>query len=173
MVVKRKGIMEFKGQDVSIVGEDIRLGQDAPEFRAQTSTWEDIDVLEATKGKVRIFAALPSISTSVCDRETRKFNEEAASLGEDVVIIPISMDVPFTLANWCAAEGIDQVMMLSDQKYGDFGQAYGCLLEEPGILRRAVFVVDKDNKVTYVDYMASIGNEPDYKDVIAAAKKSL
>ena len=94
MVMERQGLLVIGGSEVTILGEDIQVGQDAPEFTAQTQKWEAIDVLQATKGKVRIIAALPSIETGVCDRETRKFNEEAASLDKDIQIITISTDLP-------------------------------------------------------------------------------
>lgn len=171
MVVERFGLLRVGGSEVTVLGEDIEVGQKAPEFSAQTLTWENIQVLEATKGKVRILAALPSIETGVCDRETRKFNEEAAELDDDIVIIPISTDLPYTQAKWCAAEGIDQVMMVSDHLETAFGRQYGCLIKERRILRRAVFVVDKDGIVRYADYMPALGDEPDYNGVLALAKE--
>ncbi len=173
MVKERIGLLSVGGADATILGEDILEGQQAPEFKAQTLKWETVDVLSTTKGKVRIIASLPSIETGVCDRETRKFNEEAASLDDNIVIIPISMDLPYTQARWCAAEGIDQVMMVSDHLEASFGMNYGCLVKERRILRRAIFVVDQQDKIRYVAYMPSLGDEPDYEEVIAVAKNVL
>ena len=173
MANERFGLLTVGGSEVTILGEDIIDGQQAPEFKAQTLKWETIDVLSVTKGKVRIIAALPSIETGVCDRETRKFNEEAASLDDDIVIIPISMDLPYTQARWCAAAGIDQVMMVSDHLEASFGLNYGCLVKERRILRRAIFVVDQNDKIRYVAYMSALGDEPDYAEVIAVAKNVL
>ena len=147
------------------------MGQTAPPFMADTLSWEYIDVMEATKGKVRIIAALPSLETGVCDRETRRFNEEAAKLSDDVVIITISADLPYTQARWCGAAGIDQVMMVSDHKETSFGLKYGCLVKERRILRRAVFVVDAKDIVRYVAYMPTLADEPDYDTVLALAKE--
>ncbi len=173
MTVERKGVIEFRGKEVTVIGLDIQLGQQAPEFSAHTQDWETKNALESTQGKIRVIASLPSLSTSVCDRETRRFNQEATSLGDGIVIITVSMDLPYTIRNWCAAAGIDQVVTLSDHKSGEFGEKYGVLIKEQRILRRAVFVVDRSGKVVYVDYMPSIGDEPDYEEVLAAAQAAL
>lgn len=171
MVTERFGLLRVGGSEVTVLGDDIEVGQKAPEFTAQTLDWEIIKVLETTEGKVRILAALPSIETGVCDRETRKFNEEAARLDDDIVIIPISTDLPYTQSKWCAAAGIDQVMMISDHLDTSFGLQYGCLVKERRILRRAVFVVDQEDTVKYVDYMPALGDEPDYEAVLAVAEQ--
>lgn len=173
MLKERLGLLSIGGQEVAIFGDDVIVGQKAPEFKAQTFKWENIDVLSATRGKVRILAALPSIETGVCDRETRKFNEEAADLDDNIVIIPISTDLPYTQANWCGAAGIERVMMVSDHQDTSFGLNYGCLVKERRILRRAIFVVDQQDTICYAAYMPTLGDEPDYKEVIAVAKNVL
>ncbi len=172
MGIERKGIFQFKGHDMTVIGEDIKAGQQAPDFTASTQEWLPFNGLEDTSGKVRIIAALPSLSTSVCDRETRRFNEEAANLGEDIVVLTVSMDLPYTLRNWCAAAGIDRVVTLTDHKSADFGEKYGVLLKEARIFRRAIFVVDRSGKVVYADYMPVLGDEPNYVDVLAAARSA-
>ncbi len=168
--MERKGLLELGGNDVTVIGPDIELGQQAPEFYVADQAWNRVYGIEATQGKVRIIMSLPSVSTGVCDAETHRFNEEAAALGDDIVILGISTDLPYTLKNYCAANGIDQVMMLSDAIETDFGQRYGTLVKERRILRRAVFVVNKDGKVDYVAYMPALGEQPDYSAVLAAAK---
>jgi thiol peroxidase len=173
MSIERKGLINFSGQDMTVVGPDIQAGQQAPEFSVHAVDWSTIKALETTQGKVRIIAAFLSISTSVCDRETRRFNEEASKLGEDVVIMTLSMDLPFTLKNWCGAAGVDRVMTLSDHMTGEFGESYGVLLKEVRFFRRAIFVVDRQGKVVYADYMPVLGEEPKYNEVIAAAKAAL
>jgi thiol peroxidase len=129
--------------------------------------------LQDTHGKVRIIGSLPSLSTSVCDRETRRFNLEAANLGEEIVILTVSMDLPYTLKNWCASAGVDQVKTLTDYKNIDFGPKYGVLLKEPHVFRRAVFVIDRNDRVAYSAYMPAIGEEPNYDDVLNAARHAL
>lgn len=170
MSVERKGVFQLSGKDATIIGEDIQVGQKAPEFTAHNQSWEHVDMLAATEGKVRIIAAVPSLQTSVCDRETRRFNQEAAALGDEIAIITISVDIPIAQANWCGAAGIDKVLVVSDHYDVQFGEKYGCLIKERRQLRRAVFVVDQDGTVQYVDYMPTLGDEPDYDEVIAAAK---
>lgn len=171
--MERKGIFNFAGSDVTIVGPDIQVGQFAPEFTAQAQDWSMVKALESTAGKVRIIGALPSLSTSVCDREARRFNEEAAALGDNIVIIMVSMDVPFTLKNWCAAAGIDKVLMLSDHQSGEFGEKYGVMIKEHRLFRRAIFVVDANDRVVYAAYMPVLGQEPEYAEVIEIAEKAL
>lgn len=171
--LERMGVFKFNGQEVTVVGADILVGDQAPEFTAQAVDWSIVDVNESKQGKVQIIGSLPSVSTSVCDRETRRFNEEAVALGEDVAIVMISMDLPWTLKNWCAAAGVERVVMLSDHRYGEFGEKYGVLLKEPRIFRRAVFVVGRNGKVVYTEYMPILGNEPDYPAVLAAVRRAL
>jgi len=171
--VERKRVSEFRGQDVTVIGEDVQVGDQALEFSVLTMDWSWMKALENTQGKVRIIGSLPSLNTAVCDRETKKFNLEAGSLGSDVAILMVSMDLPWTLNQWCAAAGVDQVITLTDHKNVEFGKKYGVLLKELRIFRRAVFVVDRNGKVVYVEYMPSIGDEPDYSLVLEAARNAL
>lgn len=172
-MLKRKGLIKFSGKDVTIVGEDIRVGQLAPDFKVHTADWTLVSALKTTKGKVRIITAVLSLETSVCDRETHRFNQEAASLSKDIAILVISTDLPYTQKRWCGAAGIDQVLVVSDHLKTEFGKKYGCLIEEIGILRRAVFVVNRKGIVTYAVYMTALGNEPDYEAVLKAAQEAL
>ena len=173
MVIEREGLIQFGGKDATVVGPDIEVGDKAQDFEVHAQDWSSFRGLHATQGKVRIIAAAPSLETAVCDRETRRFNEEAAALSDDVVILVITADLPFTQKRWCGAAGIDQVLVLSDHKDVDFGAKYGGLLKDQRILRRAVFVVDKDDRVVYVEYMPALGEEPDYEEVLKVAKSAL
>jgi thiol peroxidase len=170
---ERFGIVKFRGQDVTVLGRDLKAGDLAPEFSVQTLEWATINGLASTQGKVRIISALPSLETDVCDRETRRFNQEAALLGKDIVILAISTDLPFTQKRWCGAAGVDQVTVLSDHMGADFGLKYGCLIKEARILRRAVFVVDRAGKVSYAAYMPALGEEPNYAEALASARAVL
>ncbi|GAP10883.1 thiol peroxidase [Bellilinea caldifistulae] len=171
--LERNGVITFAGKDVTVVGSDLKAGDLAPEFTVQAQDWSTVSGLSTTAGKVRIIASVPSLETAVCDRETRRFNEDAANLSKDIAILVISTDLPYTQKRWCGAAGIDQVMVLSDHMDVDFGKKYGVLLKELRILRRAVFVVDRNNRITYAAYMPTIGAEPDYDAVIQAAKQAL
>ncbi|MCW5876830.1 MAG: thiol peroxidase [Anaerolineales bacterium] len=171
--MERTGLLKLGDKDATIVGPDIEVGQAAPEFTVHDHDWNQVNALESTPGKVRIIASLPSLATGVCDAETRRFNEEAAGLGDDVVIYGISTDLPYSLKSWCAAAGVDKVKVVSDAYDANFGEKYGVLIKDRRILRRAVFVVDKDGKVTYADYMPALGDAPDFDAVLAAARAAL
>jgi thiol peroxidase len=173
VVEERLGLLKLAGKDVTILGPDLKVGDQAPEFEAMTNDWELVKLLAHSSGKVRIIAAVPSLETAVCDRETRTFNQAASDLDDNIMIITISADLPFTQARWCGAAGIDRVLVVSDHYSSDFGPKYGCLIKERRILRRAVFVVNQDDKVVYVDYMKALGDEPDYQAVLQAAKEAL
>ncbi len=173
MATERFGIIKVGGKDATVIGDDVKVGQAAPDFSAHSTSWAIVHGLADTEGKVRIIAAVPSLDTDVCDRETRRFNEEAPSLSKDIVIEVLSMDLPYAQKRWCGAAGVDQVMTLSDHQDGNFGEKYGVLIKERRILRRAVFVVGRDGKVVYADYMPALGDEPNYAEVIEAAKKAL
>jgi thiol peroxidase len=173
MPQERFGIIRVDGKEMTVVGPDIAVGQKAPGFKGTAVDWTETPALESTAGKVRVLAAVPSLETSVCDRETRRFNEEASRLAADVHIFVISMDLPFTQKRWCGAAGVDRVTTLSDHMQAEFGTRYGCLIKERRILRRAVFVIDRSNKVVYTDYMKALGDEPKYDEVLAAVNKAL
>ncbi len=172
-MIEQKGILQFQDKPVSVFGMDLKSGNPAPEFRAVNLNWEEISALETTHGKVRIIASLPSLDTSVCDLETRRFNQEAANLGSEIAIIMISADLPFAQARWCGATGVDRLLLLSDHKNMDFGQKYACQIIEARILRRAVFVVDQQEILRYADYMSSLGNQPNYQAVLHEARSLL
>jgi len=173
MTTKRKGLIQVGGKDATIIGDDIKTGQKAPEFTVFKTDWTPIKALKDTKGKVRVIAAVPSLDTETCDRETRRFNQEAAALDKDIIILAISTDLPYAQRRWCGAAGVDQVITLSDSHTVDFGKKYACLIEERRTLRRAVFVIDRKGIVVYAAYMPTLPTEPNYDEVLAAAKQAL
>ncbi|HMN00280.1 MAG TPA: thiol peroxidase [Anaerolineales bacterium] len=173
MTTERFGIIKVGGRDATVIGDDVKVGDAAPEFTVHALDWSLVRGLADTKGKVRIIAAVPSLDTDVCDRETRRFNQEAAALDKDIVIQTVSTDLPYAQKRWCGAAGVDQVMVLSDHQNAEFGEKYGVLIKERRILRRAVFVVGRDDKIVYAAYMPALGDEPNYEEVIEAAKKAL
>lgn len=172
-IKKRAGLIKFSGREQTVIGDDIVVGQKAPDFAVQKNDWSMSKAFKETKRKVRIIASVPSLDTATCDRETRRFNEEAANLSKDIAIMVISMDLPVAQKRWCGAAGVEQVMTVSDVNKADFGKKYGTLMEEVRLLRRAVFVVDKKRIVKYVAYMLINGDEPNYEEVLAAAKEAL
>ncbi len=173
MTVEPLRMIKFGGKEQTLVGMELIIGQKAPEFTIQKNDWSISKGLKETRGKVRIIAAIPSLDTPVCDRETRRFNQEAADLGKDVAIIMMSMDLPVAQKRWCGAAGVDQVLTYSDVTKADFGKKYGTLMKEVRLLRRAVFVIDKKGFITYSAYMAANGDEPKYEEVLSAARNAL
>ena len=173
MATERVGLIKVGGKEATVIGDNVKVGQPAPDFTAHALDWSAVHGIADTAGKVRIIAAVPSLDTEVCDRETRRFNVDAASLSKDIVIEVISTDLPYAQKRWCGAAGVDQVMVLSDHMNAEFGEKYGVLIKERRILRRAVFVVGRDNKIVYAEYMPVLGNEPNYEAVLAAAKTAL
>ena len=129
--------------------------------------------LKDSQGHVRIFSVVPSLDTGVCDAQTRRFNEEAAGLGDDVKVITVSVDLPFAQKRWCGAAGVERVQTVSDHRDLSFGTAYGVAIKELRLLARAVFVVDRDDKLVHVEVVPEATNHPDYEAAVAAAKKAL
>lgn len=170
--MERKNAITFKGGPLTLVGNEVSVGQPAPDFVATTNDLSSYE-LSDDKGKVIVIASVPSLDTGICDKETRKFNELAASLGDDVVIVTISMDLPFAQARWCGAAGVERVKTVSDYKAADFGNAYGLLIKELHLLARAVLVIDQEGTLQYYQLVPEIAQEPDYDPVIEAVKKLL
>ena len=170
--MERQNAITFKGGPLTLVGDEVQVGQPAPAFTAVANDLSEYQ-LSNDQGKVIVLAAVPSLDTGICDMETRKFNELAASLGEDVQIVTISMDLPFAQARWCGAAGVDQVKTVSDYKGPEFGPKYGLLIKELHLLARAVLVIDKQGVVQYYQLVPEVAEEPDYDAVIEAVKKLL
>jgi thiol peroxidase len=162
----------FKGEPVTVTGNETKAGQIAPDFTLTGRTLEPVK-LSDFKDKVKIISVFPSIDTVVCALQTIRFNKEAAQLGEDIVILCVSKDLPFAQTRFCGAEGINNVITLSDYKDNEFGEKYGFRLKELGLLTRGVIVVDKDNVVQYVEYVKEVAEEPDYAKAIIEAQNAL
>ena len=167
---ERQGAVTLGGNPVTLLGEEIKPGDKAPDFTVLDNDLAPVD-FSSFRGRVCVLSSVASLDTSVCDTETRRFNEEAARLGRDVAILTISVDLPFAQKRWCGAAGIDKVQTLSDHRDTSFGKAYGVLIKEARLLARAVFVVDKDGIVRYVQMVKEVGTEPDYNAVLEAVKK--
>lgn len=159
----------FKNDPVTLLGAEKKVGDSAPDFMVLANDLSKKH-LSDYKGKVKVISVVPSIDTGVCSEQTRRFNQEATNL-ENVQILTISMDLPFAQKRWCAANGIDRVDTLSDHREADFGQKYGVLIEELRLLSRAVFVVDENDKITYVEYLSEVSNHPDYEAVLSHLNK--
>ncbi len=167
----RSGAVKLKGNPVDLAGPQLSVGQAAPEFSLQDTGLKEV-TLGSTSGKTRIIATIPSLDTPVCHAETRKFNEQAASL-TNVEILVVSMDLPFGQKRWCGAEGIDKVRTLSAHRCTKFGEDYGVLIQGGALdscLARAIFVIDGSGKLKYVEYVGEISEHPNYDAALAAAR---
>lgn len=169
---ERSGVITFKGNPMTLLGTELKVGDKAPDFNVVDTALTPVS-LATHAGKIRIISAVPSLDTPICDTETRKFNQEAADLPDDVVVLTISLDLPFAQKRWCGAAGIERVVTLSDYRDRSFGQNYGVLIKELLLLARCIFVVDAQGIIRYIQQVPEVTSEPDYAAVIAAAKALL
>lgn len=167
---QRKGIITMEGNPLTLVGGEIKAGDAAPNFTALDAGLSEVE-FSSFRGKVCVLSSVPSLDTPVCDLQTRRFNSEAGRLGPDVAVLTLSMDLPFAQKRWCAAAGAENVQALSDHRDASFGTAYGVLIEELRLLARAVFVVDREGVVRYVQLVEELTNEPDYDAVLDAVRE--
>jgi thiol peroxidase len=167
---ERKGAVTLRGNPLTLIGDEIKAGAKAPDVELLDNDLKPVRI-SAFKGKVVVVSAVPSLDTPVCDMETRRFNAEAAKLGENVAILTVSTDLPFAQKRWCGGAGVDRVRTLSDHRETAFGKAYGVLIKELRLLARSIFVLDKSGVVQYVQHVKEVSQEPDYSAVIASVQK--
>ena len=167
-MIKRENVITMQGGPLTLVGPEIKVGDQAPDFTVLDAGLGPVKLSDA-KGKKVIISVAPSIDTSVCAAQTRKFNEQAGQI-DGVEIYCISNDLPFALGRFCAAEGIDAVKTLSDHKDLSFSQQYGFLIEELRLLARGIVVVDENGIVSHVEYVPEVANEPDYDAALEVMK---
>jgi len=167
---ERKGLVTMKGNPLTLVGSEVKVGDVMPDCEVVGKELAPVK-LSSFRGKVCIISSFPSLDTSVCDMMARRFNEEAVALGSDVVVLAISMDLPFAQDRWCIAADVKNVNVLSDHRTASFGQAFGVLIKELRLLARAVFVVDKEGIVRYMQMVDELTHEPDYEAVLKAVEK--
>ncbi|WP_046215657.1 thiol peroxidase [Paenibacillus wulumuqiensis] len=172
MTQERTGIATFKGNPITLIGPELKVGDSAPSFTLSKNLLEQASLSDFA-GKIKLISVVPSLDTGVCDAQTRRFNEAASELGEDVVVITVSADLPFAQARWCGAAGVDRVVTLSDYRDNSFGKAYGVLIKEFVIDMRAIFVVDQQDVIQYVEYLPEMSEHPNYDQAINAVKKLL
>lgn len=160
-------LVTFKGAPLTLVGTSVRPGEAAPNFIALGTDLKQVEFNDF-RGRPVVLLSVPSLDTSVCDTEVRRFNQEAAGLSKDVAILVVSMDLPFAQKRWCGAHGIERVQALSDHRDAAFGNAYGVLIKELRLLARAVFVVDRRHRIHWIQVVPELSQEPDYKAALQA-----
>jgi thiol peroxidase len=172
MTQERTGIVTFQGDPLTLLGPELKVGDHAPPFTLVDTDLQPVR-LSDTAGKVRLITVVPSLDTDVCDAMTRRFNQEAANLPKDVVVYTISVDLPFAQKRWCGNAGIDRVKTLSDYQERAFGQDYGLLIKEIKLLARAVLVINRQGRVTYLQIVGEIVDQPDYQAALEAVRRLL
>lgn len=166
----RHGAVTFTGNPLTVRGEQVKVGEKAPDFKLVGTDMQPV-TLSDSSGKVRLISVVPSLDTGICDAQTRRMNEEAGKLSDDVIVLTVSADLPFAQKRWCGAAGIDHVVCLSDHKDMNFGEAYGTHVDELRVEQRAIFVVDKDDVIRYAEYVPEIAQHPDYDAALEAVNE--
>ncbi len=159
----------FKGNTINLAGAELKPGASAPAFTGLKGL--DKVTLADTPAKARLFSVVPSLDTGVCSAQTKKFDEGIKALGDAVACYTVSLDLPFAQGRFCTAEGITSMQTISDVHDHSFGKNWGVLIESGlplPLLTRAVFVVDKNGKVTYAEYVPEVTNHPNYDAALAA-----
>lgn len=160
----------FKGEPLPVSGRVVQVGDTLPDFVLTGTDMGDVKA-DSFHGKILIISVVPSLDTPVCAVQTKRFNQEAANLSDDVVILTVSRDLPFAQKRWCGVEGVERLVCASDFKYRTFGQAFGVELDSWGLLARALFVADPNGRVVYADYVSEISEEPDYESALKAVRE--
>jgi thiol peroxidase len=170
--MERKGIVTVKGNPVTLVGSEIKVGDKAPDFTVVDRDLKEVR-LKDFAGKIKVISVSASLDTPVCDMQARRFNQEAVQLPADVVIFNITVDLPFAISRFCTTAGINKVQAFSDHRDASFGNAYGVLIKELRLLARSIFIVDKNDVLQYVEIVPELTNHPDYDKALNAMKKLL
>ncbi len=172
MSQERQGLTTFKGNPMTLVGQPVKAGDPAPDFRVVDNGLQPV-TLASSAGKVRLITVVPSLDTPVCDTMTRTFNQQAAQLPDSVAVYTISLDLPFAQKRWCGNAGIARVQTLSDYQERSFVLNYGLLIKELKLAARAVLVVDARDRVSYLQIVPEVTAEPDYTAALAAVQSLL
>jgi len=170
--MERKGIVTVKGNPVILIGSEIKVGDKAPDFTVVDGDLKEVR-LKDFAGKIKVISVSASLDTPVCDMQARRFNQEAATLPVDVVILNITMDLPFAISRFCTTAGIDKVHAYSDHRDASFGNAYGVLIKELRLLARSIFIIDKNDVIRYIEIVPELTNHPDYDKTLGALKELL
>ena len=168
--MERKGKITFLGNPLTLIGTEKKIGEKADNFTVLDKELKEISLKDFT-GKIKLISVTPSLDTPVCDIQARRFNQEAAKLPDDVVIINISMDLPFAISKFCTTAGIDKVKAYSDHRDASFGNAYGVLIKELRLLARSIFIIDRDDTIRYIELVRELSQHPDYDKALAELRK--
>ncbi len=169
---ERTELVTMKGNPLTLMGSELKVGDKAPDAVLLNNELQPVN-LSDYRGQICVVSSVPSLDTPVCDMETRRFNQEAESLGQDVKILTVSMDLPFAQQRWCGAAGVNHVITLSDHRDAAFGKEFGVLIKELRLLARAVFIIDREGVIRYIQLVKELSQEPDYEAVLSALKETV
>lgn len=169
MAVERTGAATIGGNPITLIGPELKAGDHAPDFKVNKDLFAEVSLADF-KGKVKLISVVPSLDTEVCDAQTRRFNEEAAKLGDRVAVLTISVDLPFAQNRFCTVAGIDHLVTLTDYKSREFGRAYGVLIKELQLDMRSIFIIDENDTIRYVEYVKEMTDHPDYEAALQVIK---
>ncbi|WP_332237210.1 thiol peroxidase [Sporolactobacillus sp. KGMB 08714] len=169
MAEERTGAATIEGNPITLIGPELKAGDHAPDFKVNKDLFTEVG-LKNFSDKVKLVSVVPSLDTKVCDAQTRRFNEEAAKLGDRVAVLTISVDLPFAQDRFCTVAGIDKVVTLTDYKFREFGRAYGVLIKELQLDMRSIFIIDENDIIRYVEYVKEMTNHPNYEGALQAIK---
>ncbi len=167
--MERKGVVTFKGSPLTLIGNELKVGGKAPDFLVLDKDFNEVHIKDFS-GKIKIISVTPSLDTPVCDMQARRFNDEASKLPDDVVVLNISMDLPFAISRFCATAGIDKIKTYSDHRDASFGNAYGVVIKELRLLTRSIFVIDRDDIIRYIEIVPEIIEQPNYEKALQEAR---
>lgn len=173
-MIERYGVVTFKNEPITLLGPELKVGDPAPDFRLRHSAFSDArKTLRDYAGKIVLISVVPSLDTPVCDAQTRRFNEAAVELGDDVRVITVSCDLPTAQARWCGAAGVDQLEVLSDYYDHHFGLAYGVYIPSFGLDHRSIFVLDRTHTIRYIELVPDVTDHPNYDAALEAVRALL
>jgi thiol peroxidase len=167
---ERNAAVSMHGNPLTLIGKELSVGDSAPDLELLDNDLNPVK-LSSFQGKVCVISSVPSLDTSVCDVETRRFNEAAGQLGDSVVILTVSVDLPFAQKRWCGAAGVENVVTLSDHRDTAFGTEFGVLIKELRLLGRSIFILDRNGVIQYIQNVKELSEEPDYDAVLEAVQK--
>lgn len=170
--MERKNIVKAHGNPVTLIGAEIKVGDKAPDFTVLDGDLKEVR-LKDYDGKIKVISVTPSLDTPVCDLQARRFNQEASKLPESVIVLNISMDLPFAISRFCTSAGIDKVKALSDHRDASFGTAYGVLIKELRLLARSIFIIDRNNVIRYIEIVPELTAPPDYDRALKEVSRLL
>jgi len=170
MTQERLGAVTSRGNPLTVIGDPLKVGDKAPNFKLTAADFSQVSLADSA-GKIRLISVIPSLDTGICDAQTRRMNEEAGRLGEDVVVITVSAEHPLNQKRWCGAAGVDKVQVLSDHMDMNFGRAYGTYIKELRLEQRSIFVIDKDDTIRYIEYVPEISQHPNYEAALTAVRR--